>query len=359
MNRKNDKICIVSEFPPAIGGISRQAHLIGKAIKKEGFRFYPVSIHFPFPKCIKYLDNVRMLRTIVRYIILIPKFIINISKSEIVHIMSCSYLNFYLYTMVPAIIAKLLNRRLIIAYHGGECEAFLKRDGKIVKLILELAEQITVPSQYLKHVFDEFCIDTVIVRNFIETEKIKFISRKSIKPKFIFARHLSKEYGYHVVIKSFSIIITHFPEATLLLAGGGKDQKDAVKLVSDLGLAKHVKFLGYISNDQLMKHFEENDIFLNGSYVDNLPVSILEAFASGLPVISTKAGGIPCIVIHEHTGLLVELGDYTAMAASAIGLLNNPELANCIITNARAELKKYSKEIVIEEILKIYFPTIF
>jgi len=83
------------------------------------------------------------------------------------------------------------------------------------------------------------------------------------------------------------------------------------------------------------------DVYLNASNVDNMPLSILEAFAAGLPVVTTDAGGIPYIVEHERTGLLVPMNDCEALAAQALRLLEDAEFALRLARGARAECDKY------------------
>jgi glycosyltransferase involved in cell wall biosynthesis len=96
------------------------------------------------------------------------------------------------------------------------------------------------------------------------------------------------------------------------------------------------------------------DIFLNGSDIDNMPTSLIESFAAGLPVVTTDAGGIPYIVTDGATGLLVSKGDYESMAAAALRLLAEPAFASGIANNAYRECQKYAWDSVRDEWLKLY-----
>jgi glycosyltransferase involved in cell wall biosynthesis len=99
---------------------------------------------------------------------------------------------------------------------------------------------------------------------------------------------------------------------------------------------------------------EQADIYLNASNVDNMPLSIIEAFAAGLPVVTTDAGGIPYIVTHEETGLLVRMNDHEAMAACSLRLLEDETLSAKIADKARSECDKYKWSAVRQEWLAFY-----
>jgi glycosyltransferase involved in cell wall biosynthesis len=103
--------------------------------------------------------------------------------------------------------------------------------------------------------------------------------------------------------------------------------------------------------------YNEADCFLNGSRIDNQPLSILEAFASGLPVITTNAGGIPDVVTDGVTALMVDKDDHEALARSAITLLEQPELVDRIVSAARDECKRYTWEAVRTDWLNVYGAT--
>jgi glycosyltransferase involved in cell wall biosynthesis len=100
--------------------------------------------------------------------------------------------------------------------------------------------------------------------------------------------------------------------------------------------------------------YEKADIYLNSSVVDNMPLSFIEAFSCGLPIVSYATGGIPYLVANGETGLLVETKDFQALAQKAIFLLENQEFAKKIVAKARAEVVKYSWENVRELWLELF-----
>jgi glycosyltransferase involved in cell wall biosynthesis len=109
-----------------------------------------------------------------------------------------------------------------------------------------------------------------------------------------------------------------------------------------------------VPHHEISSYYDDADIFINASSLDNMPVSILEAFASGTPVVTTAPEGMSYLIHDEHTGLLSQPGDARALADNVVRLLRDPELASRLAFNARAELHRYSWETVREEWLKIY-----
>jgi len=156
-----------------------------------------------------------------------------------------------------------------------------------------------------------------------------------------------------VVVRAFAKIQRLFPEARLDLVGGGPVEGEIRKLVRDLDLAG-VNFAGVVAHHDIGHFYDEADIFINASRLDNMPVSILEAFASGTPVVTTAAEGIRYLVEHEQTGLLCEPGDDQALAECVIRLLRDPELAARLALNGCKLSKCFSWAEVRQQWLQIY-----
>jgi glycosyltransferase involved in cell wall biosynthesis len=156
-----------------------------------------------------------------------------------------------------------------------------------------------------------------------------------------------------VVIKAFARVKKEYPEAQLDLVGGGFLEGEMRRLVHDLGLSG-VNFCGVASRTEIGRYYDRADVFINASRLDNMPVSILEAFASGTPVISTAPEGMRYLVEDGRTGLLSQVGDPAALAANVLRVLRDPALAHRLHTNASEELRRYRWETVREQWLCVY-----
>jgi glycosyltransferase involved in cell wall biosynthesis len=155
-------------------------------------------------------------------------------------------------------------------------------------------------------------------------------------------------------IRAFARVQRQVPSAALTVAGYGSERAMLEQLVTSLGL-RHVRFTGRVPPDEMAKLLNEADILLNSPDIDNMPLSLIEAQAAGLPVVSTSTGGIPYIVKDGETGLLVPPGDDEALARAAMRLLDEPGLALRLTRAARAScLSQYTWPAVQDQWVQLY-----
>jgi len=214
-------------------------------------------------------------------------------------------------------------------------------------------DEIVVPSGYLVDVFREFGLKTVVVPNLADLSQFRYRERNPLRPHLVCTRGFSTYYSVDVVVRAFAEVKKVYPEARLDLVGGGPLEAEIRKLVADLKLTG-VNFTGVASRHEIGKYYDEADIFINASWLDNMPVSIIEAFGAGTPVVTTAPESIPYLVEHERTGLLSAVGDEKALAANVIRLLRDPALAARLAQNAYQESRKYTWEVVREQWLNVY-----
>jgi glycosyltransferase involved in cell wall biosynthesis len=303
------------------------------------------------------LQKIAYVRTILTSLAYCFSLLFTIPKYDLIHIYSASYLSFVLAPTPAILIGRLFGKKLLLNYHSGEAEDHLSRWSRSALPTIKLVDEIVVPSRYLVSVFRKFGLNARPIFNLVDSHRFKFRERRPLRPVFLSNRSFEWHYGVDNVLKAFSLIQKRYPEARLIVAGDGPDRLALKRLAGDLEL-RNSEFIGRVGQDRIVDVYDEADVFLNCSSVDNQPLSILEAFNCGLPVITSDPGAIPDMVVHEQTGLLVPKGDYRELAANAVRLLSDPELAERLIKNARAESQKYTWDEVREEWLLCYLETL-
>jgi glycosyltransferase involved in cell wall biosynthesis len=347
------RVLIVGPSLDILGGQAVQADQLMKRLQCEPsleIGFLPINPRLPGQ--LRKFQSLKYVRTIVTSIWYVASLLARVRKYEVIHIFSASYFSFVLAPTPAMLIAKLYGRKIVLNYHSGEAEDHLASWPSAIRT-LRLANEIAVPSEYLVRVLARFGLRARAICNTIQTEAFRFRERVPLRPVFLSNRNLESHYGVDVVLRAFAIIQKQFPDARLTVAGDGSQRRLLERLASELKL-QNVEFKGQVDHDKAFALYEGADIYLNGSKIDNQPLSLLEAFACGLPVVTTNAGGIPDIVSDKRTGLMVQRGDHEAMAAAAERLLNDGELAQRIVTQAREECRKYSWGAVREQWLELY-----
>lgn len=348
------RLLLVAPALRILGGQAVQANYLLQHLSEEpNFQvsFVPHNPRLPGP--LRLLQSIKYVRTLVTSFVYCINLLIQVPRHDIVHTFSASYLSFLIAPAPAIIIARLFGKKVILNYRSGEAEDHLRTWPRTAAPIMRLANEIIVPSQYLIDVFWKFGLRASAVANITELDRFKFKERKPLLPIFLSNRNLYPLYNVACILRAFAKIQQTFPEARLIIAGDGSQRASLEALARELEL-KNVEFRGRVPPHKMHELYDEAHIFLNSSNIDNMPGSILESFATGMPVVSTSAGGIRCIVTHEQTGLLVPRNDHDAMAAWALRLLESPELASSIARNAFEECAAYKWDAVRETWLTVY-----
>lgn len=335
------RVAIVAPSLRYIGGQSAQAELMlrlwqGDAELDASF----IEVDPPLPRFLSWAEDVRGLRTILREPIYLFHLWRGLKNIDVAHIFSASYWSFLLAPVPAVFLAWLRGAKTLLNYHSGEARDHLQRF-RSGKAVLSRVDQIAVPSAYLVDVFRDFGLNAIAVPNVVDLSQFRFRARDPLRPHLVCTRGFHRYYSIDVVVKAFAEVKKEFPAAQLDLVGGGPLETDVRSLVAELKLTG-VNFTGVASRQEIGRFYDQADIFINASRLDNMPVSIIEAFGSGTPVVTTAPEGIRYMVEHERTGLLSPVGDPQALAGNVIRLLHDPVLAQILIKNAYAESKKYT-----------------
>ena len=337
-----------------LGGQSVQAARLFERLKEEPsleIDFLPINPRLP--GVLRQLQRIKYVRTLVTSIAYVASLLLRAFRYDVLHVFSASYFSFVLAPTPAILIGKLYGRKVLLNYHSGEAEDHLQRWRGTALPTLRMVDSIVVPSEYLVRVFASFGLKAHPIYNLIDTMRFQFRDRIPTRPSFLSNRNFETHYGVDKVLRAFAIIQHEIPEATLTIAGDGSQRDSLHSLAAELQL-KNTTFLGQVDPNQMAGIYDAADVYLNASEIDNQPLSLLEAFACGIPIVTTDAGGIPYIVTNGVNGTLVRCGDVDELARRAIALLWNPSSTKQMIDCGRKECEKYSWHAVRDAWIEAY-----
>ena len=348
------RVLIVAPTFGILGGQSVQAARLLDHLREEpSLRVGFLPINPRLPGVLRSLQRIKYVRTVVTSIAYGLSLLVQVRRYDVIHVFSASYFSFVLAPTPAILIAKLYRRKVLLNYHSGEAEDHLRRWRRTAIPTIKLADALVVQSEYLVEVFAQFGLKAHAIYNIIDPGKFRFRERVPLRPVFLSNRNLESHYGVDRVLRAFAIIQAKVPEASLKVVGDGSQRGSLEALASDLGL-QNITFTGQVDPNSIADVYDAADIYLNGSEIDNQPLSLLEAFACGLPIVTTDAGGIAFMVIAGKTGMVVPRGDYQQMADRALRLLNDSALTKTIVEQGRQECRKYAWESVRDQWLNTY-----
>jgi len=251
----------------------------------------------------------------------------------------------FVYESAAILCARLWKKRIIAVVHNGSMREFVERWPRWARFILAQPTLVLTPSKFLQHQLLEigFRVDGIIP-NFVNIENYPFRERAFLSPKFLFLRGMHSFYNAPMALRAFALIQQKYPNASLTMAGKEDEDSDYCRsLVQSLNL-RNVRFLGIVPKEKIPALAAEHDIHLHTNRVDNMPITIIEMWASGLPIVGTNVGGVPYLIRDRQDGILVKSEDYEAMADACFELLCNSQLANTLSRNGRARAEELTWE---------------
>lgn len=324
--QESPRILLVAPSPPPYGGMALQARLLERLLRADGIPVVFAPSNFAFPRSLGWLD-VPLLRTLARALLIWGKLWRQAAEADVVHVLAASWWYFFLVVYPAVLVGRLRGKRVVLNYRGGEARVFFDRYGWLAAPVFRLASVITVPSQFLAGIIQKrFSVPVHIVSNILDTSAFCYRQRTTLQPKLLVTRHLEEIYDVESVLRAFREVQQEFPEASLWIAGTGSQKDRLHGLAADWDL-RNVRFLGHVAHSDLPAIYDQCDLYVNASKVDNFPGALLEASAAGLAVVSTSAGGIGFIYDDRQTAFLVEPGDWRGLAGAVLRALRNPQEA--------------------------------
>jgi glycosyltransferase involved in cell wall biosynthesis len=206
-----------------------------------------------------------------------------------------------------------------------------------------------------------------VIYNGVDVQKFKPRSnRDELRREFgleeenkivLFVGRLYHRKGLELLLRSIPSVLQEFSDVKFVISGKGFKQKEESlrNLAKQLDIENHVTFMGYVPDEKLPNLYSASDIFVLPAIYENFPFAILEAQATGLPVISTKVGGIPEFLVDNENGFLIDAGDSAQLTQRVLALLQDPKLAKEMGMRGRKLIEeKFSWRLITSQVIDLY-----
>lgn len=336
------RIGLVGPLPPPAGGMANQTRQLAELLGREGVAVSLVQVNSPYRP--RFIARVRGLRAVFRLVPYVFQLWRVAGQVDLIHIMANSGWSWHL-CATPAIwIARWRRVPAVVNYRGGEAGTFLARSGRMIRGTLQRAAALVVPSGFLQEVFDGHGLRSEIVPNIIDLERFHPAQdgERPAAHHLVVARNLEPIYDIPTALRAFALIRESLPDVRLTVAGSGPQRGELEALCSELRIGERVHFCGARDRDEMAALYRSAAVVINPSRVDNMPNSVLEAMASGVPVASTNVGGVPFILRENITGLMVPAGNPVALAKAVLRILGDTQLAGRLAAAATLDVQKYA-----------------
>ncbi|PKO09640.1 MAG: glycosyl transferase family 1 [Chloroflexi bacterium HGW-Chloroflexi-2] len=280
----------------------------------------------------------------------------NRKKYEIAVIEVYSYLAFFWAEILLKLLIMQKKTTFLVLHGGGLVDFYRKKPTRVKKLFLS-ADKIITPSKYLKENFIHIRNDIIYIPNGIDILEYDFRIRELAYPSLVWFRAIHHIYNPIMAIKSINLLKTTYEKIHLQIVG--PDKKDGsrgeiTKFIIENGIETNIDFVGPIDKKSVSNWLNKSDIFLNTTNFESFGVSVVEAAASGLCIVTTNVGELSYLWEHEVDALLVSPDDPEAMAAAIQRILNEPELAARLSTNARKKAEQFDWSIILPQWEKVF-----
>lgn len=346
------RIVLVGPLPPPSGGMANQTRQLARLLSESGVEVAIVQSNAAYRPA--WIGRVRGLRAGFRLVPYVASLWRALHGADLAHVMANSGWAWHVFAAPAIWLSRLRRVPVLVNYRGGDADSFLQWQAGWVRPTLRLARAVVVPSGFLQAVFARYGVDAEIVPNIIDLTRFAPASARTPGQHMLVTRNLEDIYDIPTALRALAKVRSRYPAARLTVAGGGPALASLKRLAMDLGVADAVDLTGRLDNDRIADLYRAADLLLNPSTVDNMPISLLEAMASGVPIVSTDVGGVPHLVEHGRTALLVPARDPEAMAAAALRLFDDAELRSTLVSAALSAAGAYSWERVRARLFEMY-----
>lgn len=250
----------------------------------------------------------------------------------------------FMWAEAASAVLRATGKPYVLTLHGGNLPEFARRwPGRVARL-LRPAAAVAAPSPFLLEQVRHLRNDVHLIPNALDLVDYEFRERNRPAPHLVWLRSFHDIYNPMLAPVVLARLVVVHPAARLTMIGAdsGDGSFQATRAAAErLGVADRVSFPGGIPKSEVPRFLHEGDVFINTTNIDNTPVSVLEAMACGLCVVSTRVGGIPYLLEDGVDALLVAPKDADAMAAAVNRILTEPNLARSLSRAGRHKVEGF------------------
>lgn len=346
------RVLLVAPSLDMVGGQSIQARRLLDELRRElavHVDFLPINPRLPGP--LRLLTRVKYVRTAATTGTFLTLLLLRAWRHDVLQSFSAANTSFLLSAAPVLLAGRLYGKPTVVHHHDGCAAGHLERWR--TSRLLRLAARIVTPSEYLVGVFAQHGYKARSMFNNLDLAGFRYRERDPARPVFLHNRGLEELHNVPCSLRAFGLVQQRYPEASLVVVHGGPLRARLERLTVELGL-RNVRFTGNVPLERLPGMYDEADTYLTSPNIDNMPGSLLECYAAGVPVVATAVGGIPFIARDGETALLVRPDDHEAMARAALRLIEEQGLAVRLARAAWRECERYSWPAVREKWLALY-----
>lgn len=333
------RICLLAPYPPRKGGVTVQTDLLARRLVAEGAVLLKVDTNL---QRLRFPILGTPIRLLVQPWVVAFRLLRVLPKCEVLHIQAAANWG-YLPAVIGVPLALLFRRRCVLSFQSGIGPIFMDRFGWLVKMPFRKATVATVCSRELQEAFRDRGIETVLLHNLYQSDLFVYRKRESVPARIVWTRSFQAIYDPMTAIKAFEIVANRVPNAEFTMTSDGPLMGQVRDYIRTHGI-KGVTLTGRVPAEEVARLMAEAGVCLNTTIHDGLPTALLEAGASGLPIVTTNVGGIGSLFEDGKSAFLVSPGDFSAMADRILYLLGNPEKALSMGLAAVDAVKDYSWE---------------
>jgi len=250
----------------------------------------------------------------------------------------------FLWAAAVCCLLRALRKPHVIVLRGGGLPQSIACQSGLLGRLAKGSAAVVTQTGYLARCVARYDAKTRLIPNALDIPRYSFRLRESPRPELIWLRSFHQIYNPSLAVEALALLVDAYPEVHLTMIGPdkGDGSLDAARLAAEtLGVADRVRFVDAIPKAEVPVWLEKADIFLSTTDFDNTPVTVEEAMACGLCVVSTKVGGVPYLVDDGVIGLLVPPRDGVAMATAVRRILTEPGLAARLSQQGRTKVEEF------------------